>query len=229
MSADGPLRDVWAVVPVKEFTGAKQRLASAYPQSFRSGLARAMFLDILTALGGVRRLAGIMVVTADPEATRIAREHGARIHAENTRDGQTVAVSAAARKLTAEGCTTMLAMPADIPLASIDEIAWLIDEHGPAPAFTIVPAHDRRGSNAILCSPPDLVPLAFGNDSFPDHLASARVLGIEPRIVPMPGIGLDVDNPPDLAEFLRQPSRTHAWDYAVAQGIATPATSWADI
>ena len=37
---------------------------------------------------------------------------------------------------------------------------------GAAPSFTIVPAHDDLGSNTIVCSPPDAVPLRFGEDSF---------------------------------------------------------------
>ena len=73
----------------------------------------------------------------------------------------------------------------------------------PAPSFTIVPAHDERGSNAVLCSPPLVMPLRFGDDSFFPHLAAARALGIEPTIVKLPGIGLDIDQPVDL-EALRR-------------------------
>ena len=70
------------------------------------------------------------------------------------------------------------------------------------PEFVIVPAHDRQGSNAILCAPPAHVPLSFGNHSFAPHLAAARRAGIEPCIVELPGIGLDIDSPADLAAFL---------------------------
>jgi 2-phospho-L-lactate guanylyltransferase len=77
--------------------------------------------------------------------------------------------------------------------------------------FVIVPAHDERGSNAILCAPPDLVPLTFGDDSFLPHLAAARKHGIEPKIVRIAGIGLDIDNPQDLAMFMRKPSNTRTF------------------
>ena len=48
-----------------------------------------------------------------------------------------------------------------------------------------------------------VMPLRFGDDSFLPHLAAARALGIEPTIVKLPGIGLDIDQPADL-EALRR-------------------------
>jgi 2-phospho-L-lactate guanylyltransferase len=104
----------------------------------------------------------------------------------------------------------MLTMPGDIPLVTADEIEQLIAAHGPAPAFTIAPAHDELGSNAILMSPPDAVPLRFGDNSFFPHLAAARGCGIEPCVVHLPGIAFDIDNPQDLAHFARLGSRTRA-------------------
>ena len=68
-----------------------------------------------------------------------------------------------------------------------------------APAFTIVPARDDLGSNAVLCTPADAVPLRFGDNSFFPHLAAARAHGIEPNVVRLPRIALDIDTPDDLA------------------------------
>ena len=89
--------------------------------------------------------------------------------------------------------------------------------HRPAPAFTIVPAHDELGSNTIICSPPDAVPLRFGDNSFYPHLDAARARGIEPLIIRQPGIGMDIDHPVDLAAFLRMspvyaPERWPSWN-----------------
>ena len=71
-----------------------------------------------------------------------------------------------------------------------------------APSFTIVPAHDELGSNAVLCAPPFAVPLRFGDDSYFPHLMAARRQGIEPTIVRLPGIGLDIDHPVGSAGVL---------------------------
>ena len=73
-----------------------------------------------------------------------------------------------------------------------------------------MPAHDELGSNAILMSPPDAVPLRFGDDSFFPHLAAAEACGIKPTVLHLPGIAFDIDNPVDLAHFSRLGSQTRA-------------------
>ncbi len=85
-----------------------------------------------------------------------------------------------------------------------------------------MPAHDDLGSNTILCSPPDAVPLRFGEDSFFPHLDAARSRGIEPRVVRQPGIGMDIDHPVDLVSFLKMspPSTTRTLAFLEQSGIA---------
>jgi 2-phospho-L-lactate/phosphoenolpyruvate guanylyltransferase len=206
---------VWAVVPVKEFEGAKQRLSSALSPEERRALATIMLEDVLAALSAVRELAGLLVVTVDSVAASLAGRYGARIVSEGAREGHTGAVTTAARLLVREGRAGMMTLPGDIPRASSAEIAATLAAHKPAPAFTIVPAHDDLGSNTIVCSPPDAVPLRFGEDSFIPHLDAARAQGIEPLVVRHPGIGMDIDNPVDLVAFLRMspplPTRTLAF------------------
>jgi 2-phospho-L-lactate guanylyltransferase len=194
--------DIWAAVPIKEFVGAKQRLASLLTPEQRQALAAAMLEDVLAALADAP-LAGIMVNTVDPVASELARRYGARVITEDARDGHTGAVMAMARMLGAEGRTGMLTVPGDIPRVTPVEIAAIIEACRPAPSVTIVPAHDERGSNAVLCMPPTVMQLRFGDDSFLPHLAAARALGIEPTIVKLPGIGLDIDQPQDLLAFRR--------------------------
>ena len=201
---------VWAVVPVKELKRAKMRLAPALPAEARQALMLAMIEDVLAALAVVPRLAGLAVVTVDAAARRVAVEYGARIIESGARDGHTGAVAAAARLLAAEGYPGMLTLPGDIPLVTPDEIRQLLAAHAQQPAFTIVPSRDARGSNAIICSPPDAVPLRFGEDSFFPHLAAAEACGIRPTVLRLPGIALDLDTPQDLAAFVRLPSPTRA-------------------
>ena len=196
-----------AVVPVKEVAQAKQRLAGVLSASQREQLALAMFEDLLVALSS--ELSDILVVTVDPAAIALATRFGARVTPEGARDGHTGAVTTAARRLVAEQ-RDMLAIPADIPLVQAADIRHLIAAHGEAPAFTIVPARDELGSNAILMSPADAVPLRFGDNSYFPHLAAARVQGIASRVVRLPRIELDIDRPDDLALFQRTPSQTRS-------------------
>ena len=195
--------DLWAVVPVKERVSAKERLAPILRPEARQALALAMLEDVLAAVTAASGIAGILVVTVDAKAGRLAARYGARVIEVGARDGHTGAVTAAARLLAAEGRAGMLTLPADIPLVTPAEIAGVLAAHPPAPSFTIVPSHDERGSNAIACSPPDVVPLRFGDDSFYPHLQAAEVCGIRPTVLHLPGIALDIDNPEDVESFMR--------------------------
>ncbi len=212
---------MWAVLPVKDFATAKQRLAEILNPMERRRLFRVMLEDTLAALSGVAALEGIMVVTRDHEAAALARRHGARALAEAENRGQTTAVAAAAAALTADGADGMVAVPADVPLATPAEIGQVLAAHGAAPAMTIVPARDLRGSNCVACSPPQAVPLRFGDDSFHPHLAAGRRRGIRPRVLKLPGLGLDIDTPADLAALLERQASTQTHAYLVESGIST--------
>jgi 2-phospho-L-lactate guanylyltransferase len=201
---------IWAVVPVKDTALAKQRLAPAVPPALRQSLMLAMLEDVLAALAEASGLAGRLVVTTDPAATRLAARYAAICMTEGAHDGHTGAVAAAAGRLAAEGATGMLTVPGDIPLVTAEEIGRLLAGHRPPPSFTIAPSHDEQGSNAVLVSRPEAVPLRFGEDSFFPHLAAAEARGIAPSVLHLPGIALDIDNPADLLHFAQLGSRTRA-------------------
>ena len=205
----------WAILPVKEMAGAKQRLAPLLSPEERIGLMQVMLRDVLAALSAARGLAGIALVTLDPWAEQLAQQHGARIIMAGAREGHTGAVVTAAGQLKAEGVPAFLTLPGDIPAAKPMEIEAIIQAASATPAFIIAPAHDEQGSNAILMSPPDAVKLRFGEDSYFPHLAAARAAGITPHILPLPGIAMDIDHPADIRRFARIPeaatTQTLAW------------------
>jgi 2-phospho-L-lactate guanylyltransferase len=218
-------RSLWAVVPVKDLQHAKQRLAGVLDAGERQALFAAMLEDVLDALAASEGLAGILVVTRDPLARALASSYGARVLIEAANCGHTAATTLGAATLAAEGAAGMLQLPADLPLLTAADIAAVLRAHGSAPAVTLAPSRDRLGSNAVACSPPDLLPLRFGDDSFFPHLERARGLGIEPSIVERRGLALDVDTPADLAAFLATPSTTNAYAYLTRSGIAERLTA----
>ena len=203
--------DLWVVVPVKERVSAKERLAPMLRPETRQALALAMLQDVLAAVAATPGIAGLVVLTVDAEAGRLAASYGGRVIEAGARGSHTGAVTTAARLLAAEGCTGMITLPGDIPLVTPAEIESLLTAHLPAPSFTIVPSHDEHGSNAIACSPPDGVPLRFGENSFYPHLQTAEAYGIQPNVLHLPGIALDIDNPEDVVSFMRTQSATRAW------------------
>ena len=202
--------DLWAVVPVKERGLAKERLAPVLRPQQRQAFALAMLEDVLSALTATPGIPGILVVTVDPEASHLAARYGARLIEMGARHGHTGAVAAAVRLLAAERRAGMLTLPGDIPLVTPREIERLLATHEAAPSFTIVPSHDERGSNAVACSPPDAVPLRFGENSFYPHLRAAEAHGIKPNVLHLPGIALDIDNPEDVVSFMRIDAPTRA-------------------
>jgi len=187
---------MWAVVPVKEFAGAKQRLSPVLSPAERAKLYAEMLDRVLAMLLATKGLDGVAVVTNE---ARVARP-GIRIIPDRECRGQSAAVAQGARVLAAEGASGILTIPGDVPLATPAEIELVLATHGMAwRAMTIVPSRDGKGTNALAISPPALIPFHFGDSSFDPHCAEARALGIEPRILRLPGLGLDIDTPDDLA------------------------------
>ena len=215
---------IGAVLPIKDFRQAKQRLAGFLSTVERRLLAEAMAEDVLETLSQVSELSEIIVVTRDERAFELAARHGARVLAEPSNDGQSAAVERAAAAMGRAGVESLLQVPGDVPGASADEIAAVLAAHGRAsdgaPAVTLVPSYDRRGTNCVLCSPPDVLPFAFGHDSFGPHCEAARAQGIAPRIIALPGLGLDIDTPDDLRAFMARPAAGRTLDYLRESGIA---------
>src|SRR4029077_5023150 len=141
------MSDICAIIPVKEFIGAKDRLSGLLSPHERLVLAATMLTDVLDAVAGCRHLAGIMIVTIDPNATVLGKRIGARIVTEGARNGHTGRVNAGRRILASEERGGMITMPGDIPAVRAGEIDAVLSAHLAAPSFTISPAHDDLGSN----------------------------------------------------------------------------------
>jgi len=217
------MSDIWAIIPVKEFMGAKDRLSGLLSPQERRRLAETMLMDVLDAVAGCSGLAGMAIVTLDPHATALGGKIGARILTEGARDGHTGSVNAGRRILASEGRGGMITMPGDIPAARAGEIDAVLSAHRAAPSFTISPAHDDLGSNAVVCSPPEVVPLRFGDNSYFPHLDAARRQSIEPTVIRQPGIAMDIDHPVDLALFLRLPQSMGTRTRALLDELGVPA------
>lgn len=210
----------WAVMPVKSFTRAKQRLVPLLDARERAGLARAMFEDVLQVLVSSPSVAGVLVVTGDAQAAALARGAGADVLPDPAEAGLVPAVRAAARALVAAGRAGMLVVPADLPLIKPADLELIALGHRTSPAVTLVAASSDGGTNALACSPPDALPICFGDDSFRRHREVALALGLAPRILTLPRFGRDIDRPGDLFAFLAQPSATRTFAWLVDSGIA---------
>src|SRR6266513_5706242 len=86
----------------------------------------------------------------------------------------------------------------------------------------LVPARDKRGTNAILRRPAAVFPLRFGNDSFLPHLAAAIATDTSCVVLSLPGIVLDIDTPKDLEQLARAPGEKRSQLLARKLGLSHP-------
>jgi 2-phospho-L-lactate guanylyltransferase len=137
--------------------------------------------------------------------------------------GLVQAVRHAAQTLADARCAGMLVVPADLPSIKSADIELIALGHRSSPAVTLVAAGSDGGTNALACSPPDALPICYGEDSFRRHYNAASSRGLVPRVLTLPRFELDIDRPEDLLSFMTQPAttRTHKWlrDSGIAQRL----------
>jgi 2-phospho-L-lactate/phosphoenolpyruvate guanylyltransferase len=196
---------VTALIPVKGFHNAKQRLGAILSSAQREALAESMFRDVLREVRRARGLLETVVVTGDDKVMQIAESLGARVLRENAETGETNAVDFARTSLNNAGCEAVLIVPGDMPLvrsADIELVLRQVPAGQTAPFALLVPSHDRLGTNALLLAPPDIIKLRFGYDSFSYHLSQVSAQRLPIRSFDNKHIALDIDEPRDLERFL---------------------------
>ena len=208
-----------AIIPVKRFGAAKQRLLDALDRPGRAGLVRAMLADVLAAASSAGLTERVIVVTGERRAERIAlgAERGVSEPLEVLRDPRDIGHSEAATlgivRAQALGASCVVLLPGDCPLLDPAELDSALERMRPG-RVAIVPDRHGTGTNALLLSPPNAIAPAFGPGSSSRHADRARRAGHEVAVEPLDSLGLDVDTPDDLealAEALeRAPRRARA-------------------
>jgi 2-phospho-L-lactate/phosphoenolpyruvate guanylyltransferase len=194
-----------AILPVKSFGAAKQRLAAALGAGSRQALAQAMFSDVLASLRRVAGLDAIAVVTADPAASAAAHAEGVPVLPDPAQAGQSAAASIGIAYALAEGFERALLVPGDTPLLDPAEVAALLA----APRrLSIVPDRHGTGTNGLLLTPPDAIAPSFGPGSLKRHVAAAEATGLSSAVAELPTLMLDVDTGDDLAALTAALART---------------------
>jgi 2-phospho-L-lactate guanylyltransferase len=197
------------LVPVKNLANAKERLSSVLAPGERRALAEAMLRDVCDALADWQDRPPIALVTSDPLAREVARTYSLQVIDDPANPGETGAIEMATRVAESAGASFTLVIPADIPLLDPADLARIILA-APPQGSLLVPAGDRRGTNAVLRRPAALFPLRFGNDSFRPHLRAAQSTRKPCVVLECPSLAVDVDNPADLHRLLALPGNTRA-------------------
>jgi 2-phospho-L-lactate/phosphoenolpyruvate guanylyltransferase len=189
-----------AILPVKRFARAKQRLGASVAEQLRLELAQAMVSDVLLALAQTDAIAHTILVTGERSVAAAAREQGAIVIEDDDERGQPAAAALGVARALSEGIERVLCVPGDCPTLDPAELDALlaIDAQDPAPAVIVVPDRHGTGTNGLLLAPPNAISPSFGPGSCERHLQLARTAGIACRVERVPSLLLDIDTGADL-------------------------------
>lgn len=186
------------LIPVKDLTCAKQRLAPVLAQKERTALAAAMMEDVFAAVAAVRGIDAVFVVSNCDTALERARSMGWEVIREQQQVSESDSVDRASQMCAAQGVDSVLRLPIDIPLLLASDVEEVLAAARPAPACVLVASRDGMGTNALLRTPPGLFRSHFGPDSLRKHLAEAATKGAQAFVLRNARIELDVDDEDDL-------------------------------
>jgi 2-phospho-L-lactate guanylyltransferase len=184
----------FAILPVKTFGRAKQRLTGGFPD--RPGLAAAMVGDVLDALSRVPELDAVIVVTAQA----VSADTSVLIVHDPVEAGQSAAAARGIEAAVERGAERVLLVPGDCPSLDPAEVSALL---AVGADVVIVPDRHGTGTNSLLLTPPGVMEPAFGEGSFARHRALAQAAGASLHVADAGSLELDVDTPDDLAALRR--------------------------
>jgi 2-phospho-L-lactate guanylyltransferase len=186
-----------AVLPVKRFAAAKQRLAPGMGASHRAELAAAMLEDVLDAIAAARSIERTVVVTSEPRAVELATAAGAELVADPDEGGHSGAALAGITRARELGAGRVVLLPIDCPLLAPRELERLLTGM-PERYVGVVPDRHGTGTNALALAPPDAIEPSFGEGSCARHVAAAREADIPYGVEELPSLALDLDTPADV-------------------------------
>ena len=190
---------LWAIVPVKPLRHGKSRLSEVLSQDERADLNQRLLVHTLDTLRIIPEIDQVLVISRDPAALALARDHGARTVQENGSNELNLALTRATVVARSYITGSVLILPADLPLLTPEDVHNMMDKASDPPVVVVVPDRHRLGTNALLISPVGLIDYDFGPDSFRRHCQRAIDKGARLEVCELPSLALDVDLPEDLA------------------------------
>jgi 2-phospho-L-lactate guanylyltransferase len=209
---------------VKALGDAKRRLAPALAPAERRRLVLTMLEDVLGLLAGIGPIARTLVVTPDTDVAAVATGHRALVVHEEGPGDLNAAVRRGLASARHHGAERALVIPADVPLATRAEVLSVLTSvsAGPARQVVIVPSQDGEGTNALLLTPTNVLEPAFGEGSFVRHVAQAVALGLDFRVLRLPGLGADIDQPRDLVRLAAATRGSDRYTFLAAAAGGAP-------
>jgi len=189
------------IVPIKDLSQAKQRLAGVLSKEHREDLVLAMLEDLLITLSTLPSCT-VWVLASNTKVFQVAEKYGVKIINEHESQGYNQAVEFGFKHFPGE---SVAVIPGDVPLASAAEILQLIKPtHNREELVRLAPDRENRGTNGLFLSQVHLMEPGFGARSYAGYLGTAKAKGICIEKVFSAGLALDIDTPSDLEQLVRQ-------------------------
>ncbi|KKK77602.1 hypothetical protein LCGC14_2851940, partial [marine sediment metagenome] len=187
-----------AILPVKRFEDAKERLKPDLGAGSRSALASAMFSDVLSALGHTGSLDTVVLVSSESGVRDLVVGRDLTLIGDLPEKGQSHATRSGLARAAALGYERALLVPGDCPLidpAELDEL--IVELFAGRLDVVIVPDRHQQGTNGLLLSPAGSFEPQFGPDSLRRHVEQAKSRGLRYAVRELPSLALDIDTGED--------------------------------
>lgn len=194
------MKQIWALVPVKDFACAKSRLAATLSGEARRALAQAMALDVVKALRRAQTVARVIVVSDIPDISRRLGVDDVDHFDTGRAVGLNEDLSAAAAWAGRQGATHVVVAHADLPRLTPTAIDRFILNARDLPPSRLRAAacKDGCGTNLLLAPLPLPLPLVFGRDSLARFGRGAAAAGIALDVVHDAALAADIDEADDF-------------------------------
>jgi 2-phospho-L-lactate guanylyltransferase len=202
-----PTTAATAVICVKRFPRAKQRLLETLDRPGRAAIVKAMLADTLNAVSATEGIERITVVTGEGRAERLALAHARRVRRpplevmiDPDDTGHSEAATLGIIRALSHGATSVVLLPGDCPLLDAAELGAALKRLADR-QVSVVPDRHGTGTNALLMRPADAIGPAFGEGSAERHRDRAERAGHRSVTEPLASLALDLDTPEDLEEL----------------------------
>jgi 2-phospho-L-lactate/phosphoenolpyruvate guanylyltransferase len=215
-----------AIIPVKRFGEAKQRLLDRVDRPQRAAIVKAMLADVLNAVTTVDAVERVILVSGEGRAERVALRHAQRVKTpievfvDPDDRGHSEAAVFGIIRAKALGAAAVALLPGDCPLLDSGELSAALERLEPG-RIIVVPDRHGTGTNGLLMSPADAIGPAFGEGSAERHRDRAERAGYEVAIEPVESLGLDLDTPEDLTALAAILSVERARAPATAEALGS--------
>jgi 2-phospho-L-lactate guanylyltransferase len=191
-----------AIIPVKTFSNAKTRLQ--LPPDKVEALCKIMLEEILQVLSISPKIEKIIMITKEEKAIEIGKKFNTITIIDEKEEGVNQAVVLADKYLLENNFNASIVFPQDIPYIKTQDIDFMLNYQMHPNFAIIVPSRKFDGTNALVRMPIDLMKTHYDDDSYRNHMSTAKEHTLNVVMVFVNRIMLDVDDEEDLKFLLEQ-------------------------